>query len=140
MITKRDIPFVMTDFLAELLKISHRLKPPDVVKDTDVSYTLVSDERIVNMPKYRKKPVVIEAFRYDGDLMDSKGNYYAPGWAVKALEEDILFFKHQGELFVKTLERDMAVTVGDYIIKGVNNELYPCEPDVFEKTYDLVLS
>ena len=44
------------------------------------------------MAKYRKKPVVIEAFQYDGDLKGSDGNYYVPDWAVKAFEEGIMFY------------------------------------------------
>ena len=44
------------------------------------------------MAKYRKKPVVIEAFQYDGDLKGSDGKYYVPEWAVKAFEEKTMFF------------------------------------------------
>lgn len=42
--------------------------------------------------KYRKKPVVIEAFKYDGDLMDKYGNYYVPQWAVEAYKNGTLFY------------------------------------------------
>ena len=42
--------------------------------------------------KYRKKPVVIEAFQYDGDLIDSKGNYYVPEWAAEAHHNGIMFY------------------------------------------------
>lgn len=96
------------------------------------------------MAMYRKKPVVIEAFQYDGDLKGSDGNYYVPDWAVKAFEEETMYFgsikedEPPCELFIKTLEGDMAVSVGDYIIQGVNEELYPCKPDIFEKTYEVV--
>lgn len=91
---------------------------------------------------YRKKPVVIEAFKYDGDLMDSKGNYYIPKWAeIAFLKEEIFYDSLEEdlppcELFIKTLEGDMHVSVGDYVIKGVNGEMYPCKPDIFEKTYE----
>ena len=92
--------------------------------------------------KYRKRPVEIEAFKYDGDLMYSNGNYYVPEWAVEAFENEILFYNDSGyipnELFIKTLEGNMHVSVGDYIIKGVQGELYPCKPDVFEETYEAV--
>ena len=43
------------------------------------------------------------------------------------------------ELFIKTLEGVHHASVGDYIIQGVNGELYPCKPDIFEKTYDKVM-
>lgn len=85
--------------------------------------------------KYRKRPVVIEAFQFDGDFMDSNGNYYVPEWAVKAFQQGVLYFEG-ADLFVKTLEGIHAASCGDYIIKGVKGELYPCKPDVFEMTYE----
>ena len=94
------------------------------------------------MAKYKKKPVVIEAFQYDGDLKGSDGNYYILDWAVKALDSGIMFYKDLGdipsELFIKTLEGIHHVSIGDYVIQGVNGELYPCKPDIFEKTYDYI--
>ena len=60
------------------------------------------------MKKYRKKPVVVEAYQTDK------------------------------ELIIHTLEGDMKANVGDYIITGVNGEQYPCKPDIFEKTYEEV--
>lgn len=87
------------------------------------------------MAKYRKKPVEIEAFQYDGDFMNKDGNYYIPEWGVKANLEGVLYFE-DGELFVNTLEGKHHASVGDYIIKGVKGELYPCKPDIFEMTYD----
>ena len=86
--------------------------------------------------KDRKKPVVVEAFQFDGDLMNSKGDYYVPDWAVEAYMTGVLFVKDAGELYVKTLEGEMHVSVGDYVIQGVNGELYPCKPDIFKKTYN----
>lgn len=78
--------------------------------------------------KYRKKPVEIEAFQYDGDLKDSDGQYYVPGWAVKAYEDGTMYYGEldgqPGELFIKTLEGIHHASVGDYIIQGVNGELY----------------
>lgn len=95
--------------------------------------------------KYRKKPIVIDAFPYDGDLKGSDGKFYVPDWAVKAFEEKIIFFDEfdsessPAELFIKTLEGVHHASVGDYIIRGVNGELYPCKPDIFEKTYEVVV-
>ena len=92
--------------------------------------------------KYRKKPVVIEAFQYDGDLMDSNGKYYVPEWAAKAYEDGVMYFGEfdgqPGGLLIETLEGVHHASVGDYIIQGVNGELYPCKPDIFEKTYEEV--
>lgn len=99
--------------------------------------------------KYRKKPVVIDAFQYDGDLKGSNGKYYVPDWAVTAFHEGAMYYDSLSaetssiftkplELFIKTLEGKHHVSVGDYVIQGVQGELYPCKPDIFEKTYELV--
>lgn len=94
--------------------------------------------------KYRKKPVVIEAFQYEGDLKDFNGKWYVPEWAKKAYENGTMYYDSMSEaeppceLFIKTLEGVNHVSVSDYIICGVNGELYPCKPDIFEKTYEAV--
>lgn len=92
---------------------------------------------------YRKKPVEIEAFQYDGDLVDSKGNYYVPDWAKEAYLNGTLYYrptsKSPSELFIKTLEGDMLVRVGFYIIRGVRGELYAIDSDIFEDTYERVI-
>ena len=101
--------------------------------------------------KYRKRPVVIEAFQYDGDMIDSSGKPYVPEWAISAVNNNTMYYDgselfihtlegdhHVTELFIHTLEGDHHVTVGDYVIQGINGELYPCKPDIFEKTYEAV--
>ena len=88
--------------------------------------------------KYRKKPVVIEAFQYDGDIV----NINAPDWAIEAINSGTMFYDAEDsdsppcELFISTLEGIHHVSVGDYIIQGANGELYPCKADIFEKTYE----
>jgi hypothetical protein len=92
--------------------------------------------------KFRKKPVVIEAFQYDGDLRDSKGNIYIPEWAMEKFDEGVMFYDSLDsesppcELFIRTLEGIHHVSVGDFVIQGVKGEIYPCKPDIFEKTYE----
>jgi len=82
------------------------------------------------MPKFRKKPVVIEAVQWfnQGDVdvvevvpsyLDQVTNRQVCGW-------------------VKTLEGGHIVSPGDWIITGVNGENYPCKPDIFDKTYESV--
>lgn len=94
--------------------------------------------------KYQKKPVVIEAFQYDGDLKGTDGNYYVPDWAVEAYENGVMHYgalktdEPPCELFIDTLEGTHHVSVGDYVIRGIKGELYPCKPDIFEKSYELV--
>lgn len=93
--------------------------------------------------RYRKKPVEIEAFQYDGDLKGSDGKYYVPDWAVEAFEHGVMFYGEfenmPNELFIKTLEGTHHVSVGDYVIKGVIGELYPCKSDIFAETYEAVV-
>lgn len=85
--------------------------------------------------KYRKKPVVIDAFQYDGDMVNRDGLSYVPDWAFLALSDETMYYAGQGELYIKTLEGDHHVSVGDYIIQGVAGEIYPCKSDIFEQTY-----
>lgn len=92
--------------------------------------------------KFRKKPVVIEAFQYDGDLVFSNGESYVPEWAIKAYLDGTIFYDSLDsesppcELFIRTLEGIHHVSVGDFVIQGVKGEIYPCKPDIFEKTYE----
>ena len=86
--------------------------------------------------KYRKKPVVIEAFKFDGDFISSTGDLYVPEWASEALDIGVLVFEGENDLFVNTLEGKMLVTPGDYVIQGIQGEIYPCKPDIFEATYE----
>ncbi len=94
--------------------------------------------------RYRKKPVTVEAFQYDGDLIGADGNAYVPDWAIKALRDGTMYYGTPDsnsppcELYINTLEGIHHVSVGDYIIRGVNGEIYPCKPDIFAKTYEEV--
>ena len=83
------------------------------------------------MAKYRKKPVIVEAVQYDGtreSLLKIAQLQQAPSW-LKVDGDDLL---------IPTLEGVMRAKVGDYVIKGVKGELYPCKPDIFEQTYEPV--
>lgn len=87
--------------------------------------------------KYRKKPVVIEAFKFVGCFKGFAVEPYPPCWVFDGLDTGVLTFDSQGDLYVNTLEGKMLVSIGDYIIKGIQGELYPCKPDIFEATYEL---
>ena len=101
-------------------------------------WPVVNSEGGENMAKYRKKPVVIEAIQWTGYFEEKN----APKWFIEALEkEEIeLWSKVDGtcDLVIKTLEGTMRADKGDYIIKGVQGEFYPCKPDIFEATYEKV--
>lgn len=81
------------------------------------------------MAKYRKKPVVIEAVQFTGNNYDEV-HEFCPGIKYNLKDTDTSV--------IPTLEGNMTVSVGDFIIKGVKGEFYPCKPDIFEATYDKV--
>ncbi|WP_017728508.1 hypothetical protein [Halalkalibacterium ligniniphilum] len=86
------------------------------------------------MPKYRKKPVVIEAVQFTG-----KNEEEIERFVDKPLDKlKVMGERETVALFIETLEGEMTANVGDYIIKGINGEFYPCKPDIFEKTYEVV--
>jgi len=88
--------------------------------------------------KFRKKPVVIEAFQVHPD--DGLTRRLPPMWLVRAMADGAVNAIDGGGLLIKTLEGDMLAQVGDWIIQGVKGELYPCKPDIFAATYDPVTS
>lgn len=91
------------------------------------------------MGRFRKKPVEIEAIQVlveDDDLVTSFGCF--PEWAINAFEKKIIFYDPNNGWSIKTLEGDHRVSNGDFIIKGVQGELYPCKPDIFKQTYEPV--
>lgn len=89
------------------------------------------------MAKYRKKPVVIDAVLYSGYNGNSFVFDEAPEWFINSIGDYSLVFDNSDEqLKVNTLEGEMIVSPGDYIIRGVKGEIYPCKPDIFEMTYD----
>lgn len=86
------------------------------------------------MVKYRKKPVVVDAIQWTGMNFEALADLVGEskdGRKVTYDESDM-------SLKIHTLEGVMKANVGDYIIKGVKGEFYPCKPDIFKKTYEPV--
>ena len=86
--------------------------------------------------KFRKKPVVIEAIQLTAETLQecynfvgAKGNFPECGKGIDPTD---------GQFKVSTLEGVMIVSLDDYIIKGIQGEFYPCKPDIFEATYELL--
>lgn len=84
------------------------------------------------MPKFRKKPVVIEAAYWNGteestfevmSFCNSDDVFHVMGKDVEFIE-------------IQTLEGRMRADIGDWIIRGIKGELYPCKPEIFVQTYD----
>lgn len=79
--------------------------------------------------RYRKQPVVIEAVQFTGENHDEIVRF-------AGLKASVCGRKRT--LMIKTLEGALAASPGDYIIKGIRGEFYPCKPDVFRQTYEAV--
>lgn len=81
--------------------------------------------------KYRKKPVVIDAWQFDGSWSSARPiiqQHNSMSWT----DSD------GGQIAIETLEGEMTASAGDWIIKGVKGEFYPCKPDIFAATYEAV--
>ena len=95
------------------------------------------------MPKFRKKPVVIEAFQM---TKERRWNSEWPNWLHRAWQMD----PSEGAVWIDpddpkreklvcgTLEGVHRIDWNDWIIQGIKNEIYPCKPDIFEQTYEIV--
>jgi hypothetical protein len=93
------------------------------------------------MAKFRKKPVVIEAIQFTeavavSCLIDRDGDAAPFGLHVSGSYHRDRREINYAEIFIKTLKGTMTANMGDWIIKGVQGELYPCKPDIFEATYE----
>ena len=85
------------------------------------------------MGKYRKKPVVIDAVQWDGESGTANefiGEAYGENWEYATAANSAIF--------IFTLEGKMLCNLGDWIIKVIKGEFYPCKPDIFEATYEPV--
>lgn len=93
------------------------------------------------MAKFRKKPVEIEAIQYNNLNKEEIENFV--GYELRSVIDS----QHYDQglpisptrfLYINTLEGEMQVNPGDYVIRGIKGEFYPCKPDIFEATYDKV--
>ena len=85
------------------------------------------------MAKYRKRPVEIEAWQWNGETR--------PKWPRYLLDVPVAEIRDGRkivELRLATLEGEMTAQRGDWIIQGIKGEVYPCKPDIFAATYDPV--
>ena len=81
---------------------------------------------------YKKKPVVIQAIQWDGYNHDEIFSF-TEGKASFGVEKG-----DKPSMFIDTLEGRMSADIGDFIIKGIKGEFYPCKPDVFSQSYELL--
>ncbi len=83
----------------------------------------------MGVKKYVKKPIVIEAIQYTGENTEDVVNFITDRHCTILNDKRIL---------INTLEGNIEASPNDYIIKGVQGEFYPCKPDIFKSTYDLI--
>ncbi|MHC5253209.1 hypothetical protein ACYRFS_02320 [Listeria kieliensis] len=97
--------------------------------------------------KYRKKPVEIEAFRLGEEYPDWFADAVTSNKVITKFEKENKPIEHYSPFddmsnyivaYIHTLEGVMKAENGDYIIKGVKGEIYPCKPDIFKQTYEVV--
>lgn len=101
-----------------------------------------------NPKKYRKRPIEIEAMQFDGDTADTMAVYHwieantLGSYDTNAISEDypvpasgVSIRAEDGAMVIATLEGEMTVSMGDFVIRGVQGEFYPCKPDIFLTTY-----
>lgn len=86
--------------------------------------------------KYRKKPVIIEAMQFTDEMKDRVYRWASSQQMNIHTDWDE---NHKPCLIIPTLEGEMRCSLGDYLIKGVKGEFYPCKADIFEMTYDKIL-
>lgn len=91
------------------------------------------------MAKYRKKPVVIEAVQFNGEMTPELKNFLDnANYTIDLTSVGLTSTKSIPTLKINTLEGVMDSIPGDFIIKGVKGEYYPCKPDIFKQTYEKV--
>ena len=96
----------------------------------------------VNKMYYRKKPIVIEAIQWDGshkstkEVIEFRGQKVSDDTMTQHKFDEYVQHCNDNGMFIDTLEGQIIASVGDWIIKGVQGEFYPCKPDIFEKTYE----
>ena len=90
------------------------------------------------MAEYRKKPVVIEAVQLRWDTWDEMCEHAGVGKLIDGKPEGVFGPDSEINLHIPTLEGLMVAEENDWVIRGVAGELYPCKPDIFALTYELV--
>ena len=91
--------------------------------------------------KYIKRAIEVQAIQWTGENHDEMYSFLVNGNGDSVIKPDIYnrFFKKDGTLYIDTLEGYMYVRKGNYVIKGIQGEYYPCDPDIFDQLYDEIV-
>lgn len=81
--------------------------------------------------KWRKKPIIVEVVKFDGT--DECARFLQQGWGAGVVWRT---WYNDDKFRIKTLEGEMILSEGDYVVKGAKDEFYPVKPDIFPKTFD----
>ena len=81
--------------------------------------------------KYMKKLIIVDAVQWTGNNIEEIRSFLDENGGAYTITDN--------SFVINTLEGDMLASLGDYIIKGVHGELYPCKPDIFKETYEKIL-
>jgi hypothetical protein len=92
------------------------------------------------VPRWVKRPVEIEAVRYTGINDKGSADFDCfgepfPRWLHNVFVKRLIYVHRERRLLVASLEGVMVASTGDYIVRGVKGELYPCKPDIFEQLH-----
>ena len=89
--------------------------------------------------KYKKKPIVVEAIQWNGNTNKQEIDEFVGNQLKAEIDSETAYVAGMGKptygLLIETLEGTMKANKGDWIIKGISGEFYPCKPDIFIKTY-----
>lgn len=139
----RDMSESVQQFLTALVIADPSVFLPDVLEIFDEANREVTSEGVFSATK---KPVTIQAMLFDGDNAathavyrwveaNTQGSYDYLG--DERPEHGVSIDPADGAMVIHTLEGEMKVSRGDYVIRGVQGEFYPCKPDIFKDTYDI---
>jgi uncharacterized Zn finger protein (UPF0148 family) len=153
-LTKEEVAAMLTELQLEIEELDSRAGyngdgmatfSTDYIRKKKVNELIqqkinkLKEEKEMSIMKYTKKPVVIEALQIHGNVSEIKefignnGDAYIDDAAYQAGVHPPVTV-----VIIHTLEGDMRATDGDYIIKGVKGEFYPCRKDIFEETYEKI--
>jgi len=100
----------------------------------------MSSDRDIAAQRYRKRPVEVEAVQWTGENLEEIEAFSPSSWfgCPDRIAREYVMSGHEipMSLWVRTLEGEHRASIGDWIIKGVQGEFYPCKPDIFEATYE----